>query len=482
MCGLVGAAGILGAQEEKAFRHLLIVDTLRGEDSTGIAAINSQMGYTIAKEVGTPYALFDTKRCESIWKKLNRVLIGHNRSATVGTVIRKNAHPFDMETIIGVHNGTLRNKWKLDDSADYTVDSENLFHHMEKNGVKQAIDIVDGAYALVWWDKFEYELNFLRNKERPLYITRTTDDKTIFWASEKWMLHVACDRNNIKIQDPISLEQDMHFTFSLNKDGSIGKPKVVHMASAYTPPAYNNGFQGGFSNQNFPQNSRNFSNNSSPALALPHVTGVVAQPTNNVIAIGKATVAGNPEKKLPISDYQLENYSSELVTLCSNRKNVTFKIIGIGVDKNKASYVHLFDPNYPRVVFRMHVPHKSMLLALVGRKITGDVEKVHQMSGERPYFRVPLNSHHLLQDDGSVIVKNELDARRFRYDDGKGRLLTKEEWEKQFPNCEWCFDALYAEDHGNRLFHEGDGVYKCFCGKCANDQTATAGYVLKSVY
>lgn len=477
MCGLVGTAGILGLNEEKAFRQLLVLDTLRGEDSTGIAAINAQMGYSIAKEVGTPYALFDTKRCEVIFRKLNRVLIGHNRSATVGNIIRKNAHPFDMETIIGVHNGTLRNKWKLDDAAEYVVDSENLFHHMEKNGVRQAIDIIDGAYALVWWDKFEYELNFLRNHERPLYITRTTDDKTIFWASEKWMLDVACGRNGIKIQDPISLEQDMHFVFTLNKDGSISKPKAAQMKSVYVAPTYHNTAFGGFSNQNLKQNSmNNFIAPINRTLDLPVAV------TNNVIAIGKATLAGNLEKKLPTSTYQLENYSSELVALCSNRKDVTFKIIGVGVDKNKANYVHLMDFSYPRIIFRMHVPRNSMLLLMIGRKITADVEKMHQMSGERAYFRVPMSTHKLLQEDGSILSKSTINTGYFRYDNGKGQLLTKVEWEKKYPTCAWCFDALYAEDHGNRLFTQDGGEYECFCGKCANDLTATEGLILKTVY
>lgn len=39
MCGLVGVAGEITMASEKVLRTLLILDSLRGEDSTGIASI-----------------------------------------------------------------------------------------------------------------------------------------------------------------------------------------------------------------------------------------------------------------------------------------------------------------------------------------------------------------------------------------------------------------------------------------------------------
>ena len=52
MCGLTGVAGKIGKSEEDIFRDLLVVDALRGTDSTGIAAINAQFDVKIAKLVG----------------------------------------------------------------------------------------------------------------------------------------------------------------------------------------------------------------------------------------------------------------------------------------------------------------------------------------------------------------------------------------------------------------------------------------------
>lgn len=40
ICGIVAAAGLLTAEEEKIFKFLLILDTVRGEDSTGIAGVS----------------------------------------------------------------------------------------------------------------------------------------------------------------------------------------------------------------------------------------------------------------------------------------------------------------------------------------------------------------------------------------------------------------------------------------------------------
>ena len=158
MCGLVGVAGDLTAKEDKILRTLLILDTVRGEDSTGIAAIPKFGDAVVVKTVGPAFELFNLKKYENTINKQNRVVIGHNRFATQGAVNKANAHPFEFDTLVGVHNGTLRNKSKLKDANTFVVDSENLYHHIEQEGLRDAIDTVDGAYALVWWNKNEETL------------------------------------------------------------------------------------------------------------------------------------------------------------------------------------------------------------------------------------------------------------------------------------------------------------------------------------
>lgn len=146
---------------------------------------------------------------------LNRALIGHNRSATVGKIVRKNAHPFEFDKVVGVHNGTLRNKWVLEKHGDYDTDSEALYANINHYGVEAAIEKLDGAYTLVWYDKEDTTINFLRNKERPLYVVFSKDKKLVFWASEKWMLWGPLARREIVLDEVMELPIDEHWCLAI---------------------------------------------------------------------------------------------------------------------------------------------------------------------------------------------------------------------------------------------------------------------------
>ena len=231
MCGLVGAAGCLNKKEEDAVKALLIVDSIRGEDSTGLAAINIKGELTLAKAVGDPYQLFDTNKCKNIWRQANSVLIGHNRFATVGKVDRANAHPFDVGDIVGVHNGTLTNKHALLNHNMFSTDSEALLNSIQEEGLEKTIKPIMGAYALVWHDSRDGTLNFLRNKERPLFLIYSEDRKTIFWASEAWMLIGVLARYDIKTKGvPFLLEVDKHYSFSIpERNTAFDKPNITEI-------------------------------------------------------------------------------------------------------------------------------------------------------------------------------------------------------------------------------------------------------------
>lgn len=213
ICGLVGVAGTVTAKHEAAFRELLIVDVIRGPHSTGIAAVcRNKGGISVVKHPLLPTDLFTMEASKRIFQVDNQVLIGHNRWATKGAINGVNAHPFEMEGLVGAHNGTLYNQSLLPDCKDFEVDSKNIFHSIQKLGVDDTYKLIHGAAALVWYKPEDLTLNFLRNKDRPLFLTYTKDRKTLFWASESWMLEGVLAKNGIDHTDIYDTVVHTHYT------------------------------------------------------------------------------------------------------------------------------------------------------------------------------------------------------------------------------------------------------------------------------
>lgn len=210
ICGLIGAAGKLSVKCEKAVKMLLELDTTRGFDSTGLLTVGSNGDYSVAKAVGTPWDLYQHSSFSMALRKVNHVLMGHNRWATKGGVTRATAHPFEFDTLVGAHNGTLRRQSLLDDSEHFAVDSENLYYHMDKHGLDDTLNKTDGAFALTWYNLEDSTLNFIRNSERPLHYTMS-DGGNMFWASEAWMLTVALSKNGIVHGDVIEFKERHHY-------------------------------------------------------------------------------------------------------------------------------------------------------------------------------------------------------------------------------------------------------------------------------
>lgn len=237
MCGLVGVIGTINHREKQAFKWLLHFDATRGEHSTGVLAVAPDNTTQVFKELGTSgflYQKFEKEFPKGVYDKPVKVLLGHNRFATQGEVIAENAHPFEFENVIGAHNGTVV-EWstrKLHMSDKFQIDSQKIYSQLNFDQDVQKLwehleDSQNSAASLSYWDKRDASLNFVRNSQRPMYFAVTKDQQTMFWASEKWMLQIACGQSGIQIADPEASEIHQHYRFSLKEGKLIVSKKAV---------------------------------------------------------------------------------------------------------------------------------------------------------------------------------------------------------------------------------------------------------------
>lgn len=263
MCGLVGMAGSLKAQHRAVMKDLLFFDTLRGADSTGVLSVNRQRQYEIKKMTVPGYDFVVQPFFDGLIGHGDQLWLGHNRFKTMGDVSRLNAHPFSVLNergnlvLAGAHNGTLKNKYEIERELGgdrFGTDSEALINLIEREGCKDAIAKAEGAWAITYWDGPDNTINFIRNKERPLFYSFNKDRDVIVWASEPWMIRVACDRNRFEMDsDKVTfVNEDTHYVLEIPqqmggkfgefiKEGGVqGKPE--RKFQNWTGYPHNNGY------------------------------------------------------------------------------------------------------------------------------------------------------------------------------------------------------------------------------------------------
>lgn len=257
MCGHVGIAGKLLNKDDATMKRLLMLDYFRGPDSTGFASMRTDGTVKIAKIASHPLDLFeDTRFKAALNGQMSTVFLGHNRSATKGKVTSYNAHPFQFDHIVGAHNGTLsteshrRLEKKLGEA--YEVDSMAIFACIAKFGIEETVALFRAsedkvscpdAWALVWYDLTDKTLNFLRNKERPMWYCLTKEFDRVLWASEWPMLQAAVAMSGAgyelyehesktepgKVFRFFHMDADVHYRFDVDalKKGSTERPKPM---------------------------------------------------------------------------------------------------------------------------------------------------------------------------------------------------------------------------------------------------------------
>lgn len=237
MCGLVGVSGNLYKKDVDAFNDMLFCDTLRGHDSTGVASVTLTKQIDVIKNIGPAIDLMGFKQYDNVVTSHKRLLIGHNRSATVGARNKRNAHPFEFDHVVGAHNGTLENKHALEEHVKFDTDSEAIFNLINKYGPEEVIPKLRGAWALTFYDKRTHTINMIRNDKRPLHYVFNKDKNVLYWSSEFGLLAWIMNRRGIEIDKYFQLPENMLYSWEIpNGQEAFGDPKIIGLEGAKDGP------------------------------------------------------------------------------------------------------------------------------------------------------------------------------------------------------------------------------------------------------
>jgi len=230
MCGLTLVINKnrngFNSQQQEIFSTLMYLSGgFRGRDGAGVALVDNIGNVKVAKDASTVDAFLLTKEYDEIDKhgfQKGWALIGHNRYATKGNVIDKNAHPFIIDDkIVLVHNGTFNGDHKA--IKDTEVDSEAIGHALAENeDVEQALRRINAAYALIWYNVDKKEINVIRNLQRPLWYIQTANAH--IFSSEEIFLKFVIEKYKLNpSHGPYELKEYTLNTFKLkdNKDTDV---------------------------------------------------------------------------------------------------------------------------------------------------------------------------------------------------------------------------------------------------------------------
>ncbi len=431
MCGLVGVAGKSTGAIDKMFRTLLILDTVRGEHSTGVLLVDAHGDTSIHKAVGSPYELFDSRKYHADLIFANNVMMGHNRYATKGIINKRNAHPFEHDHIIGAHNGTLTTQHLLDDHKEYAVDSDNVFHHMSLNGLEDTVSKLGGAFALSWYDSIEGTINFIRNDVRPLYFCYGEDFKSVMWASEQWMLLVAADKAGVKIGAIEEVPVFTHHSLVIPNMATSKYPILGHFTTkevkGYKAPA---------------KKSKNVSYLHS---RTQKTTGT------STLVTGKTTSPSNSEPNF----FHMLN------------KFVDFTVKGVSAHYKHMVEVELVDhkTTRARVLCKSNSKiYKELMGAEDGQVFQGQISRVNKSSAWT------INIKQSTIDEVDFDIMDEGDAEAGKYPVGyPATYVSLSEWETAVEQgCSWCSDVPQ-----NAMFDAFELVWfskdEHVCERCSHD-------------
>lgn len=241
MCGIVGVVNGKSFRNVSSkitgyMRDAMIVDSLRGADSTGMfqRSKNNKNRVWWHKKAVNGLAFSSDPVTVGLLRDADdsAFTIVHNRAATRGEVSDENAHPFeaygeDGSWLMGVHNGTITGWEAAPDAKNYKVDSAWALAQIAEHGV-EAFKKIQGAYTFVWYGDREGEtINMIRNYARPMYVAYVKDQERLLFASEYMMMVWLAQRNELSLEtDIIELEPGHLYSFSVDNPRQFTKTKV----------------------------------------------------------------------------------------------------------------------------------------------------------------------------------------------------------------------------------------------------------------
>lgn len=462
MCGLVGAAGKLSFKEEKAFKELLFINSLRGRHSVGIAAIDTGNSLTLRKKAMDINDFLDAGPVQDIFRHQNRCLIGHNRFATKGSVNNYNAHPFAMDNIVGAHNGSLTNMKLLPDSEMFDVDSEAIFNAIDTIGVPETALKLHGAWALTWWDHRDQAIHMWRNEDRPLCYVYSEDRKCIFWASESWMLLGVLGRNGIKHTELFNVTPHNEFRIGipLKEDVPISdirvipvkafEPPVVHSTYNYSTNRYG-GYSSGYEDQK-PETPATAGTGNFAKKHLALVTTTKETGTN-----GGILVMGTKVKFVAIG---IDNRTGQgLITVESAPRDIdTHKVLIFNV------------PNRLKELFKVR---KSVVFEA---KVCG----ANRKNDKTINYCIQGNSLRLIEDAGVSRPINLLNQAPESTIVIEGETLTRARFNQLYKGCTCAtcgMDLEFISGHGN-IYNQQLRALEMICVDCLDRELEiTSNYI-----
>lgn len=216
MCGI---AGMMLAPRERNFRErarivdnverLMLLSEERGSHAAGIAVL-SETGYELEKRAGTPYDFLDGGVLDRVIGDPGpevRLIMAHTRYATAGDRRDpRNAHPFQVGPVVGMHNGSIRNADALAHHHGIRrrsdTDSELLVHLAERSTYAGRIEVDSflgrlescyGEMSLVAASVEDPDRVVIVKGNKPLAFARSQQLEAVAFASKPEYLRYALD-------------------------------------------------------------------------------------------------------------------------------------------------------------------------------------------------------------------------------------------------------------------------------------------------